>query len=177
MSGVKLTEGCMLTYQDIQKSKKHRYAVFVIREGQIDVETVSERTPTFWKRQRKCKCNLLFRLVLVTVPLQNSWWISIRRRERARTVDTVSMITSTLSVLMVPSQHSNPNCSWWVGAQMAPRSRRKCSTPQGEWIFSQRYYAIGHISLLQLRHPEESICGSSQGHSGKWQERVRTGYY
>ena len=49
MSGVKLTEGCMLTYQDIQKSKKHRYAVFVIREGQIDVETVSERTPTFEK--------------------------------------------------------------------------------------------------------------------------------
>ena len=42
MSGVKLTEGCMLTYQDIQKSKKHRYAVFVIREGQIDVETVSD---------------------------------------------------------------------------------------------------------------------------------------
>ena len=41
MSGVKLTEGCMNTYQDIQKSKKHRYAVFVIREGQIDVETVS----------------------------------------------------------------------------------------------------------------------------------------
>ena len=43
MSGVKLTEGCMITYQDIQKSKKHRYAVFVIREGQIDVETVSEK--------------------------------------------------------------------------------------------------------------------------------------
>ena len=41
MSGVKLTEGCLVTYQDIQKSKKHRYAVFVIREGQIDVETVS----------------------------------------------------------------------------------------------------------------------------------------
>ena len=44
MSGVKLTEGCMNTYQDIQKSKKHRYAVFVIREGQIDVETVSYKT-------------------------------------------------------------------------------------------------------------------------------------
>ena len=41
MSGVKLTEGCLVTYQDIQKSKKHRYAVFIIREGQIDVETVS----------------------------------------------------------------------------------------------------------------------------------------
>lgn len=41
MSGVKLTEGCMLTYQDIQKSKKHRYAVFVIADGQIDVETVA----------------------------------------------------------------------------------------------------------------------------------------
>ena len=37
----KLTEGCLTTYQDIQKSKKHRYAVFIIREGQIDVETVS----------------------------------------------------------------------------------------------------------------------------------------
>ena len=41
MSGVKLTEGCMLTYQDIQKSKKHRYAIFVIADGQIDVETVN----------------------------------------------------------------------------------------------------------------------------------------
>ena len=44
MSGVKLTEGCMNTYQDIQKSKKHRYAVFVIRDGLIDVETVSWAT-------------------------------------------------------------------------------------------------------------------------------------
>ena len=44
MSGVKLTEGCLTTYQDIQKSKKHRYAVFIIREGQIDVETVSVLT-------------------------------------------------------------------------------------------------------------------------------------
>ena len=44
MSGVKLTEGCMNTYQDIQKSKKHRYAVFAIRDGQIDVETVSKHS-------------------------------------------------------------------------------------------------------------------------------------
>ena len=52
MSGVKLTEDCMITYQDIQKSKKHRYAVFVIKEGQIDVETVSQwnilSTPVWW---------------------------------------------------------------------------------------------------------------------------------
>ena len=47
MSGVKLTEGCLVTYQDIQKSKKHRYAVFVIREGQIDVETVSSQLVNF----------------------------------------------------------------------------------------------------------------------------------
>ena len=47
MSGVKLTEGCLVTYQDIQKSKKHRYAVFVIREGQIDVETVSDSMTIF----------------------------------------------------------------------------------------------------------------------------------
>jgi len=47
MSGVKLTESCMITYQDIQKSKKHRYAVFVIREGQIDVETVGARDSSF----------------------------------------------------------------------------------------------------------------------------------
>lgn len=47
MSGVKLTEGCLVTYQDIQKSKKHRYAVFVIREGQIDVETVSSQLMNF----------------------------------------------------------------------------------------------------------------------------------
>lgn len=41
MSGVKLTEDCNTTYQNIQKGKKHRYAVFVISDGQINVETVS----------------------------------------------------------------------------------------------------------------------------------------
>ena len=41
MSGVKLTEKCMGTYQDIQKSKKHRYAIFVIQGGMIEVEKVS----------------------------------------------------------------------------------------------------------------------------------------
>merc|ERR1712243_31147 len=47
MSGVKLTEACMATYQDIQKSKKHRYAIFVIRDGQIEVETVGERNNSY----------------------------------------------------------------------------------------------------------------------------------
>ena len=41
MSGVKLTEACMATYTDIQKSKKYRYAIFIIKDGQIDVEKVS----------------------------------------------------------------------------------------------------------------------------------------
>ena len=40
MSGVKLTESCMTTYNDIQKSKKYRYAIFIIKDGQIDVEKV-----------------------------------------------------------------------------------------------------------------------------------------
>lgn len=138
MSGVKLTEGCMITYQDIQKSKKHRYAVFVIREGQIDVETVSWPTldkfrtlASFVDRQRKYKAFYL-RSVHATAPSQNSWWTSTRRRERARTADTASMTTSTLSVPTAPSQPSNPNCSSWVGVRMAPRSRRKCSTPRGD---------------------------------------------
>ena len=135
MSGVKLTEGCMITYQDIQKSKKHRYAVFVIREGQIDVETVSWppldkfRTPA--SRTDKGNIMLYLRLVHATAPSQNSWWTSTRRRERARTADTASMTTSTLSVPTEPSQPSNPNCSSWVGARMELRSRRKCSTPRG----------------------------------------------
>merc|ERR1712055_412873 len=47
MSGVKLTEGCMATYQDTQKSKKHRYAVFVIKDGQIEVETVGDRNNSY----------------------------------------------------------------------------------------------------------------------------------
>jgi hypothetical protein len=41
MSGVKLTEACMTTYADIQKNKKYRYAIFQIKDGQIDVEKVS----------------------------------------------------------------------------------------------------------------------------------------
>ena len=40
MSGVKLTEACMTTYNDIQKSKKYRYAIFLIKDGHIDVEKV-----------------------------------------------------------------------------------------------------------------------------------------
>lgn len=40
MSGVKLTEACMTTYNDIQKSKKYRYAIFLIKDGQIDIEKV-----------------------------------------------------------------------------------------------------------------------------------------
>eukprot|EP00088_Acartia_fossae_P018457 TRINITY_DN20673_c0_g1_i1.p1 TRINITY_DN20673_c0_g1~~TRINITY_DN20673_c0_g1_i1.p1 ORF type:complete len:150 (+),score=36.48 TRINITY_DN20673_c0_g1_i1:49-498(+) len=47
MSGVKLTENCNITYQEIQKSKKHRYAVFVISNGQIDVETVGNRDSSY----------------------------------------------------------------------------------------------------------------------------------
>eukprot|EP00088_Acartia_fossae_P042022 TRINITY_DN43_c0_g1_i1.p1 TRINITY_DN43_c0_g1~~TRINITY_DN43_c0_g1_i1.p1 ORF type:complete len:151 (-),score=41.99 TRINITY_DN43_c0_g1_i1:256-708(-) len=44
MSGVKLTDACMTTYNDIQKSKKYRYAIFLIRnEREIDVEKVGER--------------------------------------------------------------------------------------------------------------------------------------
>ena len=156
MSGVKLTEGCMITYQDIQKSKKHRYAVFVIREGQIDVETVSWppldkfRTPA--SRTDKGNIMLYFRLVHVTAPSQNSWWTSTRRRERARTADTASMTTSTLSVPTEPSQPSNPNCFSWVGARMALRSRRKCSTPRGNlhlfvslcnnWSYIYHYYSF-----------------------------------
>ena len=41
MSGVKLTESCMTSYTDIQKGKKNRYAIFLIKDGQIDVEKVS----------------------------------------------------------------------------------------------------------------------------------------
>jgi len=47
MSGVKLTEGCMTTYQEIQKSKKHRYATFVIQGGMIEVETVGDRNNSY----------------------------------------------------------------------------------------------------------------------------------
>merc|ERR1712126_554483 len=43
MSGVKLTEACMTSYTDIQKGKKHRYTIFLIKDGQIDVEKVGDR--------------------------------------------------------------------------------------------------------------------------------------
>jgi len=43
MSGVKLTESCMTSYTDIQKGKKNRYAIFLIKDGQIDVEKIGER--------------------------------------------------------------------------------------------------------------------------------------
>lgn len=44
MSGVKPSEACMTTYNDLQKSKKHRYVIFMIRdEKMIDVEKIGER--------------------------------------------------------------------------------------------------------------------------------------
>merc|ERR1712142_1171145 len=42
MSGVKLTEKCMTVYNEIQKAKKHRYAIFYIKDGEIDVEKLGE---------------------------------------------------------------------------------------------------------------------------------------
>lgn len=47
MSGVKLTEDCMNVYNEIQKGKKHRYAIFVIRSGQIHVEKKGEKDNTY----------------------------------------------------------------------------------------------------------------------------------
>merc|ERR1712080_310216 len=43
MSGVKLTSQCMETYNEIQKAKKHRYAIFLIKDGSIDLEKVGDR--------------------------------------------------------------------------------------------------------------------------------------
>jgi hypothetical protein len=34
-SGVKLAEGCMEAYNDIQKAKKHLYAIFVIKVNRL----------------------------------------------------------------------------------------------------------------------------------------------
>merc|ERR1719435_259884 len=47
MSGVKLTEDCMNVYNEIQKGKKHRYAIFVIRSGEIHVEKKGEKDNTY----------------------------------------------------------------------------------------------------------------------------------
>ena len=47
MSGVKLTENCMTVYNEIQKGKKHRYAIFVIKNGEIDVEKLGEKGNTY----------------------------------------------------------------------------------------------------------------------------------
>merc|ERR1712055_489847 len=47
MSGVKLAQGCMDAYNDIQKGKKHLYATFVIKEGEIQVETLGPKTKTY----------------------------------------------------------------------------------------------------------------------------------
>merc|ERR1711936_601384 len=47
MSGVKLTEKCMTVYNEIQKGKKHRYAIFVIQNGEIDVEKLGEKDNTY----------------------------------------------------------------------------------------------------------------------------------
>ena len=43
MSGVKLTNECQNVYQEIQKDKKHRYAIFKIADGEICLDKVSTR--------------------------------------------------------------------------------------------------------------------------------------
>merc|ERR1711981_385294 len=43
MSGVKLTSKCMETYNEIHKAKKYRYAIFLIKDGSIDLEKVGDR--------------------------------------------------------------------------------------------------------------------------------------
>jgi len=43
MSGVKLTEKCNAYYQEVQKGKKHRYLIFIIKDGFIDLEKVGDR--------------------------------------------------------------------------------------------------------------------------------------
>jgi len=48
MSGVKLTEACNVAYNDLQKSKKHRYVIFLIKnEEKIDVEKLGDRNNTY----------------------------------------------------------------------------------------------------------------------------------
>merc|ERR1712080_35228 len=43
MSGVRLAEGCMEVYNDIQKNKKYLYATFLIQDGKIRVEVTGEK--------------------------------------------------------------------------------------------------------------------------------------
>merc|ERR1719483_559493 len=51
MSGVKLTEKCLTVYNEIQKEKKHLYAIFVIQNGEIDVEKTVARNNASSKEQ------------------------------------------------------------------------------------------------------------------------------
>merc|ERR1712059_11797 len=44
MSGVKLSPRCMEVYTEIMKGKKHRYAIFLIKDGQIELEKLGELT-------------------------------------------------------------------------------------------------------------------------------------
>ena len=46
-SGVKVTEECITTYNNMYKDKKIRYAVFVISNGEIAVETVKDKEGSY----------------------------------------------------------------------------------------------------------------------------------
>jgi len=43
MSGVDLDDECQKTYQEIQKDKKHRYAIFQIKDGKIRLDKCGAR--------------------------------------------------------------------------------------------------------------------------------------
>merc|ERR1711935_242850 len=42
VAGTKLAPRCMEVYNEIMKEKKHRYAIFLIKDGQIDLEKLGE---------------------------------------------------------------------------------------------------------------------------------------
>jgi len=47
-SGVKVADACKIIYEEVKKEKKHRYAVFYIKDGkEIDVEVIGARTASY----------------------------------------------------------------------------------------------------------------------------------
>merc|ERR1712154_464172 len=107
MSGVQLTESCKTLYDEIQKGKKHRYGVFYIAGGKIDVEKIGERENTY----------------------ENFMEDILKKDGEKETVDLPFTTMNTSSPLREPRPRASLKYFCSVGARTPRPSRRRCCTP------------------------------------------------
>merc|ERR1712071_751664 len=106
-SGVAVSDECKTYFEDIKKAKKYRYVVFYIQgEKSIMMESVGNRDASY-----------------------DDFLTDLQRVETGSAGTACTTSSTSTSVRELRSPARSRSCSSWPGAQTAPRSRRRCSTP------------------------------------------------